>query len=156
RGPAGFVRGDGPVGRIVLQQDPSFDDLLAALILEEQLAGRPVPENTPFAHYAAALAEGLRPSDRVPLEQSVEGVFAKLRVEAGDPLPDPQRAATFLDGWSRLAAVLRPAMAQGIDPHRQPLFAGRTEFQRDLQYLGKDHETYRDDRRRGQRWLVRL
>jgi hypothetical protein len=156
-GPAGFVRGEGAVGVIVLQHEPTLDDLLAALVLEERLAGRELPPDVPLAHYAADLAEGLHPAKGVPPDGLVEGVLEFYRLKFDGPLTDPDRARGFEHDWRKLANVLRPALADPtIDPYRQSLLEGRPEFNAERQHLQHDRKVYERDVRNGDRWLVRL
>jgi hypothetical protein len=154
RGEAAFVRGEGPLQKVVVREDATLDDMLAVLILEEKAAGRPLPGAGAFARYAASLRQGIRPSS-LPVEDSLEGIFATVRNNAGGRLTDPAVAARFLAGWERMAGVLRPALEQGVDPHAQPLFGGPA-FQMERKFLLSDESVYRQDVRRGQRWLVRL
>src|SRR5256885_1901474 len=93
RGVAAFVRGQAPITRIIVSDDPSLDDLVAVLVLEAELAGKPLPTDSPWGHYVAVLRGGMRPNRNLPIEDSLEGLFAMIRQEAGDPLTDPLTAA---------------------------------------------------------------
>ena len=157
QGPAGFVRGVGPVERIVIQADPTLDDMLAALVLEEQLCGREFPKDCPLAHYVAALAGGLNPAEGVPTEELIEGVFAHYRHGAGDMLTNEEWAAKFLADWKKLAPVLREALLEpSKDPFKQSLLGGRTDFRAESLFLRNDHTVYEQDVRNGERLLMRL
>jgi len=53
-GPGAFLSGPGPITRILVQADPTLDDLLAATFVEELLCGRELPDGArSFARYAA-------------------------------------------------------------------------------------------------------
>jgi hypothetical protein len=156
-GEAAFVKGEGPARVLVVQHEPTLDDMLAVLLLQERLAGRqPPPGAEAFARYTASLRQGVRPAEDVPVEESPEAFFAAIRQDAGDRLTEPAKAARFLAGWERMAAVLRPALAAGIDPHRQTPFAPGDLLQHERQFLRRDRDVYRRDVRRGRRWRLRL
>src|ERR1700676_1622572 len=62
-GIAAFPQGAAPLHTLVVTAGPTLDDMLAALIVEERLAGRPLPEGLqPFARYANLRRTGLTPS----------------------------------------------------------------------------------------------
>src|SRR5579871_5013109 len=65
KGAAGFVRGNGPISCFVLKRVPTFDDMLALLLIQEELAGRRLEGARPFALYAAALRRGVRPNPSI-------------------------------------------------------------------------------------------
>ncbi len=155
KGVAGFVRGEGPVLTIVAPLQPTVDDMLAVLILQFELMEEQRPAAEAFARYVASLRKGLRPTDAVPLEESLEGLFAHFRDRAGD-LSDEARAARFLEDWGRLARILRPALARGADPHREVLFGKGSPFEAERQYLQTDRLVYERDRDAGERWRMQL
>src|SRR5947207_968436 len=64
----GLVRGEGPAECVVVDADPTLDDLLAATFAARLAEQRPLPEGArAFAEYAALVREGLTSND-VPLE----------------------------------------------------------------------------------------
>jgi hypothetical protein len=156
KGVKGFVCGAGTVERIVVPVDPTLDDMVAALLVERELEGAPRPPAADFARYTATLRKGLRPTAKVPLAESPEGIFAHFRQEAGDPLSDPKRAAVLLAGWRRMAEVLWPALCRGADPHGEALFGEGTPFEAERQFLHHDEHLYEHDRQVGEPWLIRL
>ena len=54
--------------------------------------------------------------------------------------------------WQRILEACR----EGIDPFVTPLFRERPQFARQRTYLACDHEVYKQDVARGERWLVSL
>ena len=156
KGLGGFVRGDGPVLRIVAPLDPTLDDMAAVLVLQEELGGKARPPAAAFARYVASLRKGIRPTDKVPLEESAEALFLHFRHRAGDPLSDEVRAARFLADWNRLAVGIREALARGADPHREALFGEESPFEEERHFLRKDRPRYERYRDAGERFLVRL
>lgn len=155
-GPPAFESCQGPISTIVLPKEPTLDDLLAAAILERQVEGRALPAGIrELARYSGLVREGLRPARRIPLEVSLEGLFAAIRRTAGDDLSDPAAARRFLEGWRRLERRIFEAADQGIDPHGVALFEG-PEFARERTFLEHDRRVYRQDVQRGQRWRARL
>jgi hypothetical protein len=158
KGEAAFLRGTGPIERLVVSVDPTLDDMLAALIVQRGREGTAIPCAEAFARYTATHRQGVRPSDRVPLEQSLEGMFEAIRHDAGDPLSDPVRASRFLRNWARMAGVLWAAMKRGADPHREVIFGEDTPFEKERQFLNKDRAAavYERDRAAGMEWMVHL
>jgi hypothetical protein len=156
KGCAGFVQGPGPITQLIAPHDPTLDEMLAVLFLMEALAGRPLPRDCAFASYTASLRKGIRPSEAIPLEDSLEGIYLAIRNAVGDPLTEPDRAARFLSQWERLAAMLLQAIHQRIDPYNHSFFTEATVFQDERQFLRHDLEVYRRDVERGRRWLVHL
>ncbi len=157
-----FPHGSHPIQRIVVSDDPTLDDLLAATFLEQCLAGRSSPGGCrAFARYAALVREGLKPGS-VPLEVSLEGIYLAIRNEAGSSLADEGAAAPFVAAWSRMAARILQAAVGGVDPFTAPLFSAEadhargSDFARERAFLGRDHEVYRQDVLRGERWRVHL
>jgi hypothetical protein len=155
-GEAPFVRGEGTVERIVVQHDPTLDDMLAATFLEQRLAGRDLPPGAAdFAKYAEMARQGKRPC-QVPLGVSLVGVYLAVRNLAGPDLTDAEAARRFGAGWARMAArILRAADARE-DPFRTALFAEGAEFADERAYLAEDERLYRQDVQNGERWLMRL
>jgi hypothetical protein len=154
RGVDGFVHGEGPLVRLVVKIEPTLDDMLAALLLQEERAGRKPAGAGPLAHYAAAVRRGVRPAPAIPLEDSPEALFLALRQDAGRSLQDETTPTRFLQGWEKMAAVLRPALDAGTDPHQKSLFADRPEFTAERAFLRKDHEVYQRDVTGARRWWL--
>lgn len=151
-----FPQGPGEPETLVLDADPTLDDLLAATFAMRLFAGQPLPDGSrAFARYAALVREGLRPGD-MPIEVSLEGIFRWIRRVHGRDLAEPEAAQGFLRDWTRMAAVILRAAEAGMDPFTAHLFAPGDEFAREQLYLAGDHDKYRDDVLRGERWLVRL
>jgi hypothetical protein len=157
KGPDGFVRGEGEVRRVVVKIEPTLDDMLAALLLEQRLAGQPLAKAWAFAHYAAAVRRGVRPApNTVAVADSPEALFLVLRQQAGDHLTEAATALRFAQGWRKMAAVLLPALERGADPHKEVVFADRPEFAAERRFLQADRDNYLRDRHRGRRWWLRL
>ena len=150
-------RDDGPIDRVVVGDNPTLDELLAATIAIRLLAGAGVPPGLgAFAEYAKLVREGLRPGE-VPLEASPEGIFLAIRNADGDDLADPAIGAAFAASWTRMAAVILRAAEAGADPFAVPHFAGGPEFARERAFLARDHEVFRrEDIPRGERWRIAL
>src|SRR5262245_16199788 len=120
KGLNGFVRGEGSIQRIVIRLDPSLDDMLAALVVQELLENRSAPQAKALADYAVALRKGVRPSSKVPFHDSPHAIFRAIRNLANrnpdDRLDDPETAGRFLAGWERMARKFREAFAANRDP----------------------------------------
>jgi hypothetical protein len=151
-----FPRGQGPTERIVVNDDPTLDDMLAATFLQRLLAGQELPPGCQtFACHAALAREGLKPGS-VPLEVSLVGIYLAIRNDGGGDLTDAAVGARFASAWSRLADHVLRAAASGVDPFTTPLFASGAEFARERAFLSHDRDVYRQDVLRGERWRVRL
>lgn len=161
RGLDALPRGTGDVARVVIPADPTLDDMLAARFAMRLLEGRALPGGLKaFADYAATAREGYRPG-QVPLDVSPEGIFQAIRNDADDftrslDLTDPPAARRFLAAWDRMAARIEQAAEAGIDPTRTAIFADGPEFLHERAILAKDHDRYRHDVLRGERWRVQL
>jgi hypothetical protein len=157
RGVAALPRGEGPARCVVVPSDPALDDMLAAEIAARLMEEGEVPRAglAALARYAALVREGLRPGT-VPPEVSLEGVYLAVRTAASADLTDPETARRFRADWSRLADCLMRAAAEGGDPFSVSPCASGPEFARERAFLARDHEVYRSDVARGQRWDVRL
>jgi hypothetical protein len=102
----------------------------------------------------------------IPIERSLEAVFEILRHNAVDcssdsadsagSLIDPGCRQRFLADWKRLGGVILRKIADGVDPHRQPLFDDTSEFDEELAFLQKDHDTYCRERDAGEKFLVEM
>ena len=150
-----FPSGAGPIRRIVVDADPTLDDVLAAALTVRLLAGEALPDGCrAFARYAALVREGLKPSD-IPLEVSLEGIFLALRSAGGD-LTDADSGARFADNSARLTDAILQAAEAGVDPFTTPLFATGADFARERAFLTRDREVYRQDVLRGERWSVQI
>src|SRR5439155_24868421 len=112
--------------------------------------------------YAAMVREGLRPSDAIHVEDSLEGVFLFLRNEAGqqDPkgsLAAPAATNKFLTSWKLMVERIDEAASDPkFDPFAKSPLAGDPEFGRVRTFLEKDRCNFRDDVRRGQAFRARL
>src|SRR5262245_5798372 len=83
-GPGAFRRGGADIRTIVVNHEPTFDDVFAAHLVRKLLAGEKLPATyRKFARYAALVREGLRPSESIPVEDSIEGEYLFIRTEAG-------------------------------------------------------------------------
>jgi hypothetical protein len=155
-GLAGLARGSEPWDQVVVDADPTFDDLLAATFVIRLSQGQPLPEGCrAFARYAALARQGLRPG-MVPPEFSLEGIYLALRGAAGEDLSQSTAAERMRADWSRMAEAILQAAEQGVDPFTTPLFASGEAFARERAFLAQDLAVYRQDILRGERWLVRL
>ena len=152
-----FRRGAEPIECIVIPADPTLDQMLAATVITERVAGRELPREVPLAYYADLLTHGHIPATDLPTEESIEGMFAHFRHAASDPLTDPDLAAKFLQGWQKLETVLRPALFDpSIDPFQQSLFANRHDFEVERAYLSQDRIIYERDVANGESWRIQL
>lgn len=155
-GPQGFLCGTETIDCLVVQADPTLDDMLAAAILERSLQQHPLaPGWARYAEYTALVREGLRPGGS-PIESSLEGLYLAIRNLAGDDITDPEVCERFLSDWRKLAACINEAAEQGIDPFQTPIAVDRSEFLRHRTFLKDDHRVYRQDVARGERWIVHL
>jgi hypothetical protein len=155
KGLALFQRGSGPITRIILPADPSFDDLFAATLAGHMLAGQKLPRGcTSLARYAALGRQGRIPSG-LPFEESLEGIYLALRLMAGD-LAEPQSAKRFVACWNRMAHRLLQAAEADLDPTATPLFNEEPAFADAREFLSKDRNLYLQDVARGESWTVRL
>lgn len=162
-GTGAFRRGGAEVHTLVVHHDPTLDDVLAAHLVRKLLAGEKPPATyRSFARYAALVREGLRPSEAIPVEDSLEGAYLFIRTESGHKdtnhvLSDPDAARRFLGEWSRLAERIDKSAADpAFDPFAKSPLAGDPEFGRVHSFLEKDRCNYRDDVRRGSVFRARL
>lgn len=151
------------IKRIVVHQDPTLDDLLAVQLCQKLLTNEKIADGyRHMARYAALVREGLRPSESIPIEDSLEGVFLFLRTEAEQvnspaELSDPAASRRFLTAWSRMAHRIDIAANDpNFDPFARSPLAGDPEFSRVRPFLEKDRCNYRDDVRRGQAYRAQL
>jgi hypothetical protein len=150
-----FPRGAEPIRTILLQQHPTFDDMLAAEFAERLLRGQDLPQGAKaFAEYARLASEGIAPGE-VPLERSIQGVYRALKALSGDDLTKPRANEAFQEGWRKLCGRVMEAAASEENPFKAPLLDG-PDFERERTYLNRDQEVYRQDIERGERWTVRL
>lgn len=157
RGPEAFAQGVGPIQKILVQADPTLDDMLAVTFLLQLLAGERLAAGCrAFALHAAEVREGLK-STALPLHDSLEGIYLAIRSEAGIDLGQMEDGQQFLADWSRLATRIMEAAQAGHNPHSTPLFANDPEFFRARTYLTHDEDVYRQqDVPGGDRWRVFL
>ncbi|HJT76280.1 MAG TPA: hypothetical protein VJ739_03685, partial [Gemmataceae bacterium] len=154
-------RGEGDVERVVVSADstnPTLDDMLAAaFVMHRQQTGKALPPGCrPFAVYAGLVRDGVRPSQAIPPEVSLEGIYLAIRNDAGDDLTDPEVSARFLARWARLADCVLRAAEAGVDPFKVSPCAEDAEFSRERAFLADDQRVYRREVRQGERWPVRL
>jgi hypothetical protein len=151
-----FARGAEPTRRLVVDSDPTLDDMLAATLAELKLQGENIPSGCRlFADYAFLVRQGLNPS-KVPPEESLEGVFLAARGLAGEPLTDPAHGAAFLAAWRRLAECMLTGADTGVNPFTTSVLASSSEFYEERTYLGRDQEVYRLDVARGEKWRIAM
>ncbi|MEQ8763260.1 MAG: serine/threonine-protein kinase [Planctomycetota bacterium] len=156
RGPIAFLGEAGPVTSIIVQGEPTLDDLLAASILSRQIAGEKVPAGLlGFAQYAAAVRAGIRSPGGVPLEESLEGCFAAMRRNAGDDLIDPAVWERLFERWTLLEDSIFAAAAEGLPPE-ECIRRNPSVFARERAYLEHDRRVFEEDTRRGLRWKLTL
>jgi hypothetical protein len=158
RGIEALRQGTGPIETVVVQHDPTLDDMLAAELVCRRLQSpsEPWPGGmAAFARYARLVREGHRPT-RFDLENTIEAIFLAIRTRAGENLTEPERAAEFLAGWRPLAERIVESAAADVDPFRTELFGPGHEFAEQRAWLLADREVYRHDVARGQQWNVRL
>ncbi len=151
-----FAQADGPIERIVVQPDPTFDDMLAATLVQRLLAGQPLPQHVAaLADYAELAREGLNPVGDVPLERSLEGVYLAARQGSGEDLNDPENRDRFLGDWKRIAERLLTAAETVANPFETPLFDG-PQFERERTILFADRDVFRQDLARGEKWRITM
>jgi len=169
-GRAGFVGGDDPnPGTLVIHDNPTLDDMLAALFLIHRVPHSASADH--FARYAESVRRGLSPTraggrSTVPVERTLEAVFEILRHNAVEgavgaksnygSLLDAACAARFLSDWRRLGDLIMDKIKAAVDPHLQPLFDDNSSFQNELTFLGNDHATYCRERDAGRSFLVQM
>ncbi|HZU37354.1 MAG TPA: caspase family protein, partial [Gemmataceae bacterium] len=156
-GPEAFVHGEGPIQRIIIQPDPTLDDMLAATFLEYCLTTGTLPTGAgAFARYSHLARRGLKPGS-LPLAESLAGVYLAIRYEGGHDLAEPAARARFLLGWSRMARRIVKAAETCQNPLTTALFTGSPEFAEAQAFLAHDGSVYEhQDVARGQSWLVRI
>jgi hypothetical protein len=156
-GIADFARGAGPVTRIILQEVPTLDDMLAATLAAQLLAEAPLPPGAAaFARYAAVVRDGLRPNAEIPPERSLEAIYLAIRCNAGNDLAEPAVAKRFVQDWARLERRILESAEAGIDPFKAPLFVDGSEFGRELAFLRRDLDVFAQDVLRGEQWSVAI
>jgi hypothetical protein len=156
RGVEPLPRGPGLVERVVVDSDPTLDDLLAAAFAMRLLSGQGLPEGSKaFARYAGLVREGLKPSN-IPLETSLEGLYLAVRNSVEGDLLDPEVGSRFAEAWSRMAECILRAAEAGQDPFTTPLFTSECDFARERAFLVHDRDVYRRDVLRGEQWLVAI
>lgn len=172
QGPAGFVGGSVPnPNTIVVQDDPTFDDLLAVLFLTWTLPTEPAAQASAqrFAEYAASARKGFLPARKqVSVEETIESVFEVMRhvasgYRAGQKKGEYQSLTTpgcrerFLASWHKLANLIQRKIEAGVDPHRQSLFDDSPDFVEELSQLKKDRANgYIDDRNKAPQFLIQM
>ena len=156
QGVSAFPQGAAPIAKIVAPFDPTLDDMLAVEFAQRILAGEKLPDGAKsFARYATLAREGLKPGE-VPLESSLEGIFLAMRNNAGEDLSQPAAGAKFASDWARLAERIMTAAKTNVDPFTQPFLAEGPEFARERSFVRHDHEVFRQDVERGQKWSVQI
>jgi hypothetical protein len=157
-----LLKGPGPTEHLVVDvatTNPTFDDLLAATFTRLLLENKPLPPGCKaFADYAAVARKGHNPSPNLPIEASPLGIYLAIRNAAGaDPdLTDPPIGARFRKDWERMASRILQVAEAGQDPFTTPLFATDSDFAEERAFLVRDHEVYRQDVARGERWQVTI
>ncbi len=79
-----------------------------------------------------------------------------MRNAAGEDLSQPAAGARFAGDWARLAERIMAAAKAGVDPFTQPFLAEGPEFAKERAFLRQDHEVFRQDVERGEKWSVRI
>jgi S1-C subfamily serine protease len=142
---------------------PTFDEMLAAHLalglLEQRKKGEPERVPAPFqvvADYAAQVRQGKR-LNKLPVEETLEGLYLAIRFPAGERLAkDDEVARQFLGHWGQLVGCLEKALAEGKDVVREGVLAEGLELFAALANLIEDPKRYRKDVRKGERWRIRL
>ncbi len=157
--PAAAVRlGPAPMRHFVLDpgaSGPNFDDMLATTVVARWLRDDPpLPGLARFARYAARMRNGL-PVTRVPVEQSLEGLFLESRKVWDrhlNTLSATDRAARFLESWRKIEAAILQAARDDVDPG---LYVYDEEvFHAERAFLQSDRKRYFEDVADGERWRV--
>jgi hypothetical protein len=166
-GPPAFVRGEPPFETIVIQADPTLDDMLAATFLERWLTtDTPLPPGAAvFAAYAGNRREGLPTSSEEP-QDSLAGVYLAVRnyrgrdSDQGTDLTREEARQRFCRLWSVMAGrILAAAARPKPDPDRDPDFESESDedFSRARAQLRADLQAYRQLVLPScERWWVRL
>lgn len=154
-GPGALRRGSAEVTTIVVGADPTFDDLLAAAIVQRQISNRPVESFRQFAKYSALVREGRRPA-KVPIEESIEGLFLLMRTEAGNSLDEPNAGRKFSADWGRMFKRIEVTAESGVDPFQSSPFANDPEFASERTHLLEDQKKYGYDVLSGKRYVARI
>ena len=116
QGPDAFVRGPGPVQRIVVDPSlhgPSLGQMLAAHLAARVLEGKDISRYERYVLYLER--QGARPAFSHDLGPSLANIYLAARLRAGYDLTDPAAANRFLERWGRIAAKLDEAAANGDD-----------------------------------------
>ncbi|HEX3999008.1 MAG TPA: serine protease [Pirellulales bacterium] len=151
---AAFPHGAGEIRKLVVDCDPTLDDMVAALFVEERLSGRELAKGAKsFAHYTRRRREGRMPSS-LPLEASIEGIYLAIRNAGDGDLTKPATAARFLDDWRRMADVILKAAAADKNPFSEPLFSDGDAFADERASLAADRAVFHQDVLRGEQWIV--
>ena len=128
RGPAAFPQGAAPLTCIVVQADPTLDDMLAAALVEQLVERRPLPPHIKlFGAYAADVRAGFKATE-LPLNDSLEGAYAAVRCSTPGDLTIPENAITFLARWRLMARCILSAAEQSVNPALVPLFREDADF----------------------------
>ncbi|HLW67787.1 MAG TPA: hypothetical protein VKS79_20890 [Gemmataceae bacterium] len=148
KGPEAFLRGPGQVTKMVIRLEPTFDDLLAAMVLDGRLTQQGVAK---LASDAANLRQGIRPKSNLPVEKTPYGIFTAIVHQArhGDRLDNPRIAKKFMEGWQRMAARLCQKLQESIDPFEQACFDDEA-FQGERDFLEQDRSVYLRDKENGE------
>ncbi len=155
---AALLTGPGPLHSIVLDfgnNGPNFDDMLATTLVRRWLRGAPtLPGLEAFARYSARQRSGW-PVSRVPVEDSLEGLFLESR-KVWDPQLPPvgfeAKHKRFLASWRQVEAAVIEAAGRGIDPGHYTF--DRQTFRAEWEFLQSDHKRYAEDVQNGERWWV--
>jgi len=151
-----LVHGEGMPRTLVLDVEPTLDDMVAALWLTRLAQNKLLPAGGKvFCRYAALVREGLRPTD-FPLENTLEGIYLALRNSAGDDLTQAETAHRFVDDWQRLAERILQAAENNVDPFQTSLFPTKSDFARERSFLVRDYDVYAQDVKNGQTWKINL
>ncbi len=153
QGADAFARSGTPA-RIVVRDNPTLDDMLAASIVQWKLAGESLPPRmADYARYAGIAREGLRPG-KGALEDSLEGLFLAIRNARDPDLTKPEAGAAFVRDWQRLAQHIKAAALADKDPFNAD--APTSEFARERAFLATDQQVYFQDVQRGSQWIVQI
>jgi hypothetical protein len=147
-------RGDDPVTTIVVNSDPTLDDMLAATVVAVLRQRKAVPAGLrPFAEYAAAARQGFYPGN-LPPDRSLIGFYKALRWD--HDLTDPDGARRFNEAWKELAQVVFVLAADDVNPFEAfPL--PTWQFPEARAKLAEDRAKYSEtDKGRAESLILRL
>jgi hypothetical protein len=151
-----FPRDEGACTRLIVQDHPTLDDMLAASVILRKLSNKEIHSNVlHFARYAGLVREGITPTTFSP-ENTLEGMFSAIRACQGEDLSSPANARVFLQLWQQMENVIFDAAQSGLNPFAVEIPFPAAEFARERAYLANDQRLYEADKGNGEEMFVQL